>query len=76
MSNGKSSSLPANISIINTYLEKIEKCAKFCVGPTSERPGPMLLIVAATEVKFVVKSLFSNEIRRTDTANTIIKVIK
>ena len=26
MSNGKSSSLPANISIINTYLEKIEKC--------------------------------------------------
>ena len=41
------------------------KCAKFCVGPTSSSPGPILLNVAATAVKFVVRSLPSNETRKT-----------
>ena len=34
-------------------------------------PGPILLIVAATAVKFVVKSKLSSEISRTESANTI-----
>ena len=51
------------------------KCPKFCVGPASSRPGPMLLIVAATAVKLVVRSFPSNETRNTDTTNVNINVI-
>ena len=38
------------------YLEKLLKKPKLHVGPTRERPGPILLNVAATAVKLVVKS--------------------
>ena len=67
---GKISSLPASISNIRIYLEKTEKDAKLPVGPTISRPGPILLSVAATEVKVVVKSNPSRLIRRIDTINT------
>ena len=56
MSIGKSSSLPANISNMNTYLLKSEKKAKLQDGPAFSSPGPILLSVVATEVKVVVKS--------------------
>ena len=63
---GKISSLPANISKISTHLEKWENNPKFCVGPTISRPGPILLKVAATAVKFVVRSKLSMLISKTD----------
>ena len=66
---GNNSKRPANISNINTYFEKGEKCAKFCVGPTISRPGPMLFIVAATAVKFVIKSFSYKEIKNTERIN-------
>ena len=56
MSSGNSSSLPASMSNISIYLEKLLKKPKLHVGPTRERPGPILLNVAATAVKLVVKS--------------------
>ena len=71
MSMGISSSLPAIISKISTSFEGIEKKAKFSVGPTSERPGPILLIVAATAVKLVTASLQSKETSRVETAKTM-----
>ena len=65
---GYSSSLPASISNIRTYLDAREKWPKFAVGPTAERPGPMLLNVAATEVKIVSRLWSPSKIvtRRTD----------
>ena len=36
--------------------DKIEKSAKFPVGPTAESPVPILLRVAITDVNVVVKS--------------------
>ena len=65
---GKISSLPASISNINTYLENVENIAKFPVGPTSSKPGPMLFRVAATAVKFVTKSKLSKLISSTEPA--------
>ena len=63
MSNGKSSSLPASMSNIKTNLLSGEKRLKFCVGPTRFKPGPMLFMVVATAVKFVIRSLtFSDKI--------------
>ena len=56
MSSGNSSRRPASISNIRIYLEKVLKNAKLHVGPTMFNPGPMLLIVAATEVNVVVRS--------------------
>ena len=38
------------------------------LGPTSSRPGPMLLMVAATEVKVVMRSLPSKLMAKTDRA--------
>lgn len=73
---GNNSSLPANISNIRIILEKMLKCPKFCVGPTRARPGPILLIVAITAVKFVTKSLPSKEMAKMDREKIIIKVIK
>ena len=66
---GTNSNLPANISNINTHLEKALNVPKFSIGPTPSRPGPMLLSVAATAVKFVSKLPFSKEIKSTDAAN-------
>ena len=53
---GKSSSLPANISKESIHLLKPLKIPKFDVGPTSARPGPILLRQEATEVNPVTKS--------------------
>ena len=67
---GKISSLPAIISKQKTYFDKSEKPAKFPVAPTASKPGPMLLIVAATAVKLVFMLKLSSEITRTDTMYT------
>ena len=50
---GKSSNLPASMSKESIILDMGEKSAKFCVGPTKSRPGPILLKVHATAVKLV-----------------------
>ena len=73
---GNSSSLPASISKIRTYLANGEKKLKFCVGPTNSRPGPILLIQAATAVKFVVKSFWSKEIAKMETEHSRHKVTR
>ena len=70
MSIGKSSSLPAIILKVRTSFESEEKSAKFAAGPTPERPGPMLLMVAATAVKFVTRSRPSIVISSSETINT------
>ena len=41
---------------------------KFPIGPTISRPGPILFSVAATAVKFVIRSKLSRDTIRTDTA--------
>ena len=56
---GKTSRRPASISNIITHFDMAEKPEKLPVGPTAPSPGPMLLKVAATAVKFVVKSKLS-----------------
>ena len=53
---GKSSSRPAIIEKVRTMVEKPLNPAKLLVGPIVPRPGPMLLIVAATAVNAVVRS--------------------
>ena len=65
---GKISSLPANISNINTSFDKLENSKKFPVGPTFESPGPILLNVATTEVKQVSKSKLSSVTIKSETA--------
>ena len=70
MSIGKSSSLPAIILNVNTSFEKIEKSAKLEVGPTCERPGPILLMVATTAVKLVIRSLLSRVISNREVAKS------
>ena len=59
---------------MSTSFEKGENAAKFDAGPTPPRPGPMLLMVAATAVKFVIRSLFSKDSAITYATNTSIKV--
>ena len=66
---GNSSRRPASISNIRTNLLKCEKNPKFCVGPTSSSPGPILFNVATTAVKLVVKSFSSAPISRTEINN-------
>lgn len=73
---GNNSNRPASISKINTHLDKSVKCAKFCVGPTMDKPGPMLFIVAITEVKLVTKSFSSNATIRIEKIKSAAKVIK
>jgi hypothetical protein len=53
---GKISSLPNSILNIITIFDRSEKPPKLPIGPTTSKPGPILLSVAATAVKFVVKS--------------------
>ena len=72
ISRGNNSSLPASISNISRYFVKGVKWPKFWVGPTNYRPGPILLKVAATAVKFVIKSLPSKEMANTEAANNSI----
>ena len=76
MSSGKSSSLPASMSNISTYLEKELKKPKFCVGPARARPGPILLSAVAAAVKVVTRSFPSKESRKTEAANKITNVMK
>lgn len=73
---GKSSKRPANILNINTHFDKSVKCAKFCVGPTIANPGPILFIVAITEVKFVTKSFSSNAMIKIERMNIAANVRK
>ena len=42
------------MSNISTIFESGENIEKFPVGPTSSRPGPILLNVAATAVNVVI----------------------
>ena len=67
---GKISSLPIIIASVSTTLDKEEKQEKLQVGPTKEKPGPMLLKVAVTAVKLVVKSKLSKLMSNSDAANT------
>lgn len=73
---GNSSRRPASISNISTNLDKIEKPPKLQVGPTAPSPGPMLFKVAATAVKFDVKSKLSRLTISTDAAYRKKYVIK
>ena len=66
---GTISSLPISILSINTNFESDEKIEKLPIGPTSERPGPTLPSVVATEVKLVIKSKLSKLIKRSDVRN-------
>lgn len=63
---GNSSKRPASISKISTSFEPSEKIEKFCVGPTSSKPGHILFRVAATPVKLVIKSKSLNPNNSTD----------
>ena len=65
------SSRPASISNMRIHFDNIEKPAKFPVGPTTFKPGPILLNVANTAARFVVKSKLSNEIM-----NVLTKIIR
>ena len=56
MSMGYSSRRPASISNMRIYLVTGCMILKLQVGPTLERPGPMLLKVQATDVKMVSRS--------------------
>ena len=58
------------MSNIKMYFENGEKKPKFPAGPTSSSPGPILFNVAATAVKFVVRSKPLNEMNSTEKANT------
>ena len=69
---GNISSLPANILNINTIFDISEKEEKFPVGPTTSNPGPILLSVANTAVKLVVKSKLSRDTISSEEANIII----
>ena len=64
---GNTSKRPASISKIYTSFEKSLNPANEPAGPTAPSPGPMLFIVATTEVKFVVKSKPSKDINKSDT---------
>ena len=59
---GINSKRPAIIPKDKTIFEKLLKSAKFPFGPTADKPGPILLKVAATDENVVKKSLFSKEI--------------
>ena len=57
---GKISNLPANISKVNTSLEKILRSAKFAIGPTASKPGPTLLKQVKTVENVVPTVSLSN----------------
>ena len=76
MSIGKISSRPMSISADKIILERFENPEKLPVGPITESPGPMFPMVAATAVKFVVKSKPLRLIRSRAVAKINIKAIK
>ena len=55
------SSLPSIMHVVKTILLRFEKSAKLPMGPTSSKPGPMLLMVAITAEKEDIKSKLSIE---------------
>ena len=59
---------------MKTNFEKTEKFEKLPVGPTSARPGPMLLMVVSTAVKFVTRSLPSNATVHKDLTERLPKI--
>ena len=68
---GYISSLPRSIATDSTILENGEYAEKFDAGPTAPKPGPILLMQAATAVILVSRSnasAVSNE-----SSNTAIK---
>ena len=69
--NGNNSRRPASISKISVSLEKSEKNEKLHVGPTLFKPGPILLRVARTAVKLVVKSCPSSDSARVEIPKTM-----
>ena len=88
MTTENSSSLPISISRLKSSLTAGEKNAKLPIGPTSPRPGPMLLRQAMAVVKLVVKSnpsrltknpearsstIYSEKIARIELANKLNK---
>jgi hypothetical protein len=60
-SNGKISSLPSSIAKESNTFAASEYTAKLPIGPTTARPGPILLKQAETAVKFVSKSNGSSD---------------
>ena len=64
MSIGNSSRRPASISKISTIFDSGDINPKFAVGPTSSSPGPMLFIVATTDVNVVIRSFPSRLMSR------------
>ena len=73
---GNNSKRPASIVKINTHLDKSVKCEKFCAGPTIDKPGPMLFIVAMTEVMLVAKSFSSKAMIKVAKMKIDAKVMK
>ena len=64
------------MSNMSTYLVNGLNMEKFAAGPTIPKPGPILLMVAATAVKVVTRSVSSKDTSSTDAENTIANVIK
>ena len=54
---------------MNTNFDHQEKFANVPIGPTASNPGPILLMVAATEVNVVTRLSPSKEITNTDATN-------
>ena len=53
---GKISRRPTSMSKDSSSLDHQEKAEKFPMGPTTSRPGPMLLMHAVRAVKVVTMS--------------------
>jgi len=73
---GNNSRRPASILNMKVHLLNTLKPLKFEEGPTPERPGPILFMVASEAVKLVVKSLFSKEIIKTEVTSIEINVTR
>ena len=51
------SSRPTSMLNERNHFPALEMCAKFSVGPTSPKPGPMFISVAITELSALVASM-------------------
>ena len=76
MRRGNISRRPASISNMNTSLDSDENQPKLHVGPTRLKPGPMLLMVAATDDNVVTRSSHSKDTIRADITNITVKATK
>ena len=68
---GKISSRPTSMSKDSSSLDQGEKLEKLPMGPTISRPGPTLLMQAATAVNVVTRSNCSRDTNRQDATKTI-----